>query len=261
MTLRPHVRYSSKHAKDALSQKGTVLATKLAVLLGDDAAAYDQFLERDLQDVYNFTVRELEYHDALDSLPKNEIDAYDIIDEAFVELATDKQRGVASALPPRRRLEHKILEVLRRTVDQLERQKRREVSPEANYQDPLEENGFVTLGEHVLDYWQPDQDLTRADLLPDLATPSPAEIEDMKSRQHEIYAALNALPKNWREDFVLFAIERWTAEQLASRHGVPLEVIKDQIHATQHFLLERLRERSLLAERQPPQPPHLPDHA
>jgi DNA-directed RNA polymerase specialized sigma24 family protein len=219
----------------------------------------DRFVERDVAAVYDFVVRELSYHDALNDLGANELDPYDIIDEAFLQLVEQGAGDGTGGLPPRRRLEHAVLEVLHRKVAELEERERRESSLEGNYRDPAEEDGFRTLGEHVLDFWQPDQDLSQQDVIPDLETPTPAEVEDMRERQHEIYAALSALPRRWREDFVLFAVEHWTLEELASRHGVDLEIVRRQLHATQSYLLERLRERQLLEGRPPRQQPHTHD--
>ena len=256
MTKKPdrgHVSF--RQEKLQLTQKPE-LATTLKTLLGGDAAAYAQFLEKELAAAFDFVKRELEYHDALDDLSANEIDPYDIIDQAILAVLEEKPNA---SLKLDKRLRTKILEILHRTVADLEERERRETSLEDNVQDPAEEAGFRTLSEHVLDFWQPDQDLTMADVIPDEQVPTPAEIEDMKERQADIYKALGAMPQEWREDFVLFAVEHWKPAEIAEWRSIPALKVKEELRSAQKFLMERLREKGELENRPPHQPPHLHD--
>lgn len=248
-----HVPFSVK--KLDLDKKGPT-GTTLKTLLGQDQAAYEQFLEKDMQRLYDFTQRELEYHDALNDLAPNEIDAYEIMDEAVVRvLAKQKQPKLKLG----RELYQSALDVLHEKVNKLEERERREQSLEANVKDPAVEGGFRTLGEHVLDFWQPDQDLASLDMVPDPDMPTPAEIQDMKARQKELYSSLHALPQLWRENFILLAVERWPVREIAEMREVSEEKIKDQLGMTQAFLRDRLRDRLLLTNRSPRQQKHTHD--
>jgi DNA-directed RNA polymerase specialized sigma24 family protein len=111
----------------------------------------------------------------------------------------------------------------------------------------------------VLDFWQPDQDQQRIDVIADTEVPTPAEILDMKDRQKEVYAALGALPVTWRENFVLFAVERWPVKEIADWRGVAAEAITEELRSSQKFILERLREKLQLEGRAPRQLPHTHD--
>ena len=254
-----HVRFSPKLVQHISEQN--LLPTTISVLHGGDQQAFEQFTQEKLQRVYDFVVRELEYHDALNTLSANEVSPYEIVDEAYARAIEKKQsKGSGQSLPTLQQLQHQALEVVHGIVATQEERERRETSLEGEYADPAEEDGFRTLGEYVLDFWQPDQDLTQQDLIPDLEMPTPVEIEDMKARERELYSALNALPRRWREDFVLFAIEKWSPSQIAERHAISPEVLLGQIRATQSFLLERLRERALLESRAARQLPHQHPH-
>lgn len=232
------------------------IATSLKTLLGNDENAYQQFLERDLHSAYEFVLRELHYHDALNDLSANEIDPYDVIDQAILAVLEEKKE---TSLKLDRHLKTKILKVLHELVGTLEERERRETSIEENVQDPVEEDGFRTLGEHVLDYWQPDNDEQRIDVIGDTEVPTPAEILDMKERQADVYAALAALTQDSRENFVLHAVEGWTFEELASWRDSTKEKIKQDLTDTEKFLLARLREKSQDENRPPRQLPHTHD--
>ncbi|MFO0703013.1 MAG: hypothetical protein U0514_04145 [Candidatus Andersenbacteria bacterium] len=160
-----------------------LLPVSAKVLTGGDAAAYEQFVQDEVQRLYRFVVQQLEYHDALNDLAANEVSPYEIIDEAFARVIAahgatpDKQQ---LALPPApddgsqgyRRAGctargARTPRDVGRKVTARTRSKRMVSAPSAS----------------VLDFWQLDQDLSQQDLLPD-ETPTPAEIEDMKARQN-----------------------------------------------------------------------------
>ncbi len=243
--------------KEKLKLHGSAeLATSLKTLLGNDEVAYQQFVESEMSSAYDFVMRELEYHNALNNLSANEVDPYDIIDQAVVAILEEKP---GTTLKLDRHLKTIILDILHGLVGTLEERERRETSIEDNVKDPAEEGGFRTLGEHVLDFWQPDKDEQRIDVIADIEVPTPGEILDMKERQADIYAALSALPRQGRENFVLYAIERWSVKELAAWRGVTEAEITEMLTATQKFLLERLREKSQLENRPPRQLPHTHD--
>lgn len=251
-TPKAHVTPPTTHGKPRLGARPDG-RTVLEVLFGNDEAAYEQFIEQDVRVAEDFARKELEYHESLNDLQDNAVEPADMVDEAIARLLEEK-RG--KALTHGKRLQAMILEVVHDTVNKLEERERRETSIEGNAKDPAEEAGFRTLGEHVLDFWQPDQDLTVQEYIADPDVPTPQEILDMKDRQDSIYKALNALPRAWRENFVLMAVSGWTPEDVATWRGSTVDEVKKELGATQSLLVERLREASALENRPPRQLPH-----
>ncbi len=241
-----HVAFSKE--KIASLKAGDKSIADLKTLMGDDEQAFEQFLSKDLEKLYNFVQRELQYHDALDDLPENELDPYDLINAAILKILDKKPN---KPLKLGQAIYAEVLDQIQNAVAKLEEQERRETSVEKNINDAAEEDGFTTLGEQVLDFWQPDQDLNQSDVIADKEVPTPAEIEDMKDRQAEIYLALDALPKVWREDFIFLAVEHWSVKKLSEMRDVKLEKMQEQLKNTQAFLQERLREKLLLSNRKP----------
>ena len=107
-----------------------------------------------------------------------------------------------------------------------------------------------------MDFWQPDKDDSVYQFLADPDVPTPAEIKDMKDQQATIYAALDALPRQWRESFVLIAVSGWTPEEVALWRNQTLDEVTQELRAAQSFLRERLREQNELTGRLPRQGPH-----
>lgn len=228
---------------------GGATLSDLQSLFGDQEL-FDQFIKDDLNKLYLFTQRQLAYHEALNDLPQNEVDPYDLIDRAVIEVLAQKPD---STIKFGHLLYATVLKNINKKVDELERRERRETSIDNNVPDAVVESGSnntdKTLGDYVLDFWQPDQDLKLADLIIDEEVPSPAELEDMRSRQTEVYQGLDALPIKWREDFIFFAVERWSLKKIADLRGVAEKKIREQIRATQAFLRERLRDKMMLSNR------------
>jgi|GEM_PF-6571583 len=229
----------------------------LKSLFGDDQAAYEQFVAADVAKATAFARQQLQYHDALNELSANEVEPTEIVDEAVARLLTEK-RGTKLALG--KKLQGLIAEVVHEFVHQQEERERREVSLEGNVKDPIEESGFRTLGEHVLDFWQPDQDASIYEYIADPDVPTPAEIKDMKDREAAIYAGLNKLEKNPRENFVLMAVSGWTPKEVADWRGTKEAAIKDELRDTQSALRAALRSAGELENRAPRQTPDLPKH-
>jgi len=234
-----------KNKLKSLDQKAPVFEN-LKDLYGDDKELFDQFLEEDLKKLYDFTARQLDYHDDLNNLAKNELDPYDLINDALIKVLSQKSDN---PLKFGQKLYAAVLEDIDRQVDRLERAERRETSIDNNVVDSEQEKGAKTLGDYVLDFWQPDEDLKKADIIADDEVPTPAELEDMRERQTEIYSALDDLPRRWREDFIFLAIERWSLKKIADLRGVSTEKIAEQIRSSQAFLRERLRDKMLLTNR------------
>ena len=65
---------------------------------------------------------------------------------------------------------------------------------------PSEE--VTTLGEEILDFYQPDEALKIEDVLPDIRTPSPEEDLELRELRRCVREALNQLPKEQRRALV-----------------------------------------------------------
>ncbi|MDP2587548.1 MAG: hypothetical protein Q8P33_02120 [bacterium] len=228
-------------------------AMLLDVLFGNDEAAYEQFVEQDVAAAVDFAKKELSYHEALNRLGDNQVDPVEIVDEAIARLLEEK-RGARLSLG--KKLQGLVAEVVPEDTYQIEQRERRELSVEGNIKDPAEEDGFRTIGEHVLDFWQPDKDDSIYQFIADPDVPTPAEILDMKDQQTLIYRALAALPRQWRESFVLIAVSGWTPQEVALWRDQTLDQVKRELSAAQSFVRERLREQGQLADRQPRPGPH-----
>ena len=74
---------------------------------------------------------------------------------------------------------------------------------------PSEE--VTTLGEEILDFYQPDEALKIEDVLPDIRTPSPEEDLELRELRRCVREALNQLPKEQRRALVrryVFGLDR-----------------------------------------------------
>ncbi len=98
-----------------------------------------------------------------------------------------------------------------------------------------------TLGAEVLDFWQPDEMLSLADLLDDPTLPLPEEIAEREELGHRAARAITALPASWREPFLLVAVDGLRVEEVAWALGQTPEEITRAVAQARSFLRERLR--------------------
>jgi actin-like ATPase involved in cell morphogenesis len=58
-----------------------------------------------------------------------------------------------------------------------------------------------TLGDEILDFYQPDEDLKVEDIVPDLEVPTPEQVMETKELQTCVREALLELPRQWRREW------------------------------------------------------------
>lgn len=63
-----------------------------------------------------------------------------------------------------------------------------------------------TLGDEILDFYQPDEDLRVEDIVPDIEVPTPEQIAETRELQRLLRTLLGQMPEEWRRALVLHDI-------------------------------------------------------
>jgi DNA-directed RNA polymerase specialized sigma24 family protein len=77
------------------------------------------------------------------------------------------------------------------------------------------------LGEEILEFYEPDEDLKIEDVLADLEVATPEEETEARDLQWCVDAALAGLPDQWRELLLLRYVDGLTGAELATAAGKP----------------------------------------
>ena len=81
-----------------------------------------------------------------------------------------------------------------------------------------------TLGDEILDFYEPDEDLKLEDIIPDLDAQSPEEEAERSELRQCVDVALAGLPRQWRRALLLRDTEGLTGAALATAlHRTPAE--------------------------------------
>lgn len=207
-----------------------------------------QHLER----LYEFVRHRLAYFESLGDLAPGELAAEDVVDAVLLRayheyvnpsrdsgLSLSKVERVKE--PAGRDLLSWLIEFaterLRSEVKRLKSERNRKVRIEEDIPDtpPIEE--VSTLGDEILDFYQPDEDLKLEDIFPDVEISTPEEMTAAKEELLRcVNASLAAMPKEWRRALRLRHAEGFTDAELADAlHKAAPEIERILEYGRQHL--------------------------
>jgi RNA polymerase sigma factor (sigma-70 family) len=96
------------------------------------------------------------------------------------------------------------------------------------------------LGEEILEFYEPDEDLKIEDVLADLEVATPEEETEARDLQWCVDAALAGLPDQWRELLLLRYVDGLTGAELATAAGKPEAAVQRTLEHAREYLRQRL---------------------
>src|SRR5579885_2750214 len=104
------------------------------------------------------------------------------------------------------------------------------------------EEAVVTLGSEIYDFYQPDEDLRLEDVLPALDV-APPRAEEAPEVTAQVLEALAALPRSWRQAFLLRDVRGYDPAEVSWVTGADAAGVARRAEQAAAFLRERLAER------------------
>jgi ribosomal subunit interface protein len=197
-----------------------------------------------LKKLYNFVRREIGYHEANGDLIPGEVTPDEAIDEtivrAYEQLATR---------PPKMELDRWLMKLAMQYLhseawrSRIERKRVAHIEEDIPETPPTE--AVSTLGDEILHFYQPDEDLKLEDIIPDIEVPLPEEEAQRKELQENVRNALALLPGMWRKAFVLHYVEGLSMTEVANVIGLPEAEVKRYIEFARATLRQKLIESGL----------------
>jgi RNA polymerase sigma-70 factor (ECF subfamily) len=187
-----------------------------------DREAFITLAEQHLPSLYRFVAREIRYHEALGNLQPSEVDVEDVVDEVFVT-ALRKLHRMPCGATFKGWLRHLVLQVMRRTVRASQRRRRYERN---RLEDPLPAGPAIDESGYPLEARR-----TWKDIIPDRSIPAPEEVVLLEETWQGLEAALNQLPAEQREAFLLRAVEGLSYAEIAAMLGRPVQRVKSSYRA------------------------------
>ena len=202
---------------------------------------FSTIAERHLNNLYNLARREIAYYLAIGDLPPGEITAEDVVDAALLEAYNEFVKD-----PARREIRSWLIGL---AVEKLEAEVKRSKAERAGAvhieedipeTPPAEE--VSSLGEEVMNFYQPDEDQQLGDIIPDMTAPTPEQILESRELQRYVNRTLATLPRVWRRAFTLHYVGGMPVAEIARMtKRAELEVERNLEH-TREYLRQRLLE-------------------
>lgn len=197
---------------------------------------------RHLNGLYEFVRHQLAYFESSGDLAGGELTAEDVIDTVLVRAYREFVKA-----PGERDIGKWLTELanehLQREVRRLQAERRRHLPIEKDIPEvpPVEE--VKTLGEEILDFYQPDEDLKLEDIFPEYDVSTPEDFVAAKEELVQcINAALGAMPEEWRKAFNLRHRGHLTLEELGEVLDKNAAQIADMLEYARRHLRQHLTE-------------------
>jgi RNA polymerase sigma factor (sigma-70 family) len=187
-------------------------------------AMFFSVVGRYLDNLQHFVRHQLAYAQAVGDLRPGELDTEDVVDAILLRAYREFVKT-----PPAAPLRRWLFGLAREQVaTEIQRQKAwRERTPLRTEHDVPEtppEEAVSTLGDEILDFYEPDEDLKLEDIIPDLDAQSPEEEAARSELRQCVDVALAGLPREWRRALLLRYTEGLTGAALATAlHRTPAE--------------------------------------
>jgi RNA polymerase sigma factor (sigma-70 family) len=177
--------------------------------------AFFNQVKRNLKGLYRFIRHRLAYLESIGDLVPGELNAEDVVDSVFMRAYHEYVKQ-----PGERNFADWLNEIANKEIDsqvrRLKSQRDSAVHIEEDVPETPPEEEVTSLGEEILYFYQPDDDLKLEDIFPDADVSTPEQWAAAKEELVQcINAALATMPEDWRKAFKLRHVDRLTTDELA----------------------------------------------
>jgi DNA-directed RNA polymerase specialized sigma24 family protein/ribosome-associated translation inhibitor RaiA len=202
----PHVRGGGRYRpQPQVAFEDTVAAVKLPLISSQDITSW---VDVSLHRMVRFVERELRYREANGQIRPGSVAREEVIDETIATALSD---GIEK--PERLALEPWLFRLAMRCLDELAG--RNAEGAAVSLEQSARKVNVEASDEAELQFHQPDEALAAQDNIPDRGTATPEEIACSDEMIAMVEAALRGARREDREAFLLYAVEGFSAEEIA----------------------------------------------
>jgi RNA polymerase sigma factor (sigma-70 family) len=180
--------------------------------MGDES--FFALVEPHLAIVREMAGRMLRYAEARGDLPPGDLELDEVVDAALAR-AYDRFSKERAPGDIRSRLVGFALDEIKTAVKRAKEDRERAVHIEEDVPETPPTEEVSTLGDEILDFYQPDEDLRAEDIIPDLDVPPPEQIAETEELRRCVRSAFRELPRDERRVLTLRYIVRLHGDELA----------------------------------------------
>lgn len=243
--LRNHHRFpgrrrgSQRHPAGDVPFEQTLASVKLEDVSDEDVTSY---VNANLPRLRRFIQRELRTREDDEHIARGSITVDDVVGEAIGDAL-----GESHERPEKVRLEPWLY---RLAVDAIDRLARGDSGgnnvPLERPERPRAEDGS---DENILQFHQPDEDLSSRSLTVDQNIATPEDLAAKDEMITLVERTLRDAGRHEREAFILYTIEGFTVDEIADITQRPEKEVKESVHSAREHLKKALPVRDALSDR------------
>jgi RNA polymerase sigma factor (sigma-70 family) len=211
--------------------------------------AFFDLVDPYLKDLTDFVGHELACAEAIGDLARGAIATADLVDsvllEASEQFAKDPSRKSVRAWLTKLALQRLESEIKRSRDEQAA------LHVEDHVPATSAAEKATNLGDEILDYYQPDEDLKLEDLIPNLEGPTPEEEAELDEVRACIRVALRSMPDQLRRVIVLHHVQGLTLHELCAATGKSELELHKLLQDGRRYLRRRLTEAGCTVDAPP----------
>jgi RNA polymerase sigma factor (sigma-70 family) len=195
-----------------------------------------------LNRINHFVCHLLSYAEAMEDLIAGDLTPQDVVDGALLRGYREFAKG--RTIPDVQSwLVRLALDQLEAEVTRLKTERAATVSIEEDEPETPPAEEVSSLGDEILDFYPPDEDLKLEDLVPDIDPVIPENEVETKELRRLVRQALMEMPGQWRRALLLHDLEGRSINEVAREIGKP----ESDIDRTVQFAREYLRQKLVSA--------------
>jgi RNA polymerase sigma factor (sigma-70 family) len=205
-------------------------------------------VSRHLDKLYEFVRHQLGYCESVGDLAPGELKPEDVVDAVLIRAYREfvNASRASGSNPAGRDVSSWLIELatkrLQSEVKRLGFERERAVRIEEDIPETPPDEAVKTLGEEILYFYQPDEDLKMEDVLPDLSIPTPERVAELREFRRCVNAASAALPREWRRALQLRYVDGATLKEVAQTLRKSERDVDTMLEHARQYLRQRLVE-------------------
>ena len=197
----------------------TVAAVLIPTISADDISGY---VDANLGRLERFVERELYFRQADEEHPGNGLSASDVVNEVIARALGDHDRPEKMALEPW--LYRLALEAIREMTARLE-----EIESPVHLEDSRRRQNVEASDEPALQFHQADEGWTRESAIADRRVADPEQSAYSDEMLALVHGALRSVDRTDREAFLLYGMEGFSLNEVASITGRHPEAVRESV--------------------------------
>lgn len=215
------------------------MKTAAASSITDQQESFFLLVSPHLEKLGHFVRHAIRFAESRGDLVPGEVTAADVVDETLLRAYEEYEKR-----PVRKEIQSWLIRLAARElaaeIRRSKRERNRTISIEADLPEVQAAEEVNKLGEDILYFYQPDEDLKVEDVIPDLEVPTPEQEAENNELRSCVRSALDSMPRESRRALLFRYVQGLQGQELAQLLGKPIVEVNRIIEEARSRLRQKL---------------------